>query len=178
LSQKILSDPNVDPKTYIEDPDMVRLEKFGHLLNWFGPVVLDHKGFSVLDKIRVLMQKEWFHGDINKQNAEDFLAGQSKGTFLVRTSVTEPKSPFTISKVNKKGKISHQRVHKHPDGTFEVQINYPNGKIKTEVSKDDSLIPFIRQLSTELNLENPCPGSRYRGLFLATKVEGYLSPND
>ena len=105
----MIAEPNTDPNP--SDPEMVRLEKFASIINWFGPVVLDHKGFSVLDKMRVLMQKEWFHGDIPKDAAEDLLAGQSKGCFLVRTSNTERNAPFTISKVNKKGKINHQRIH-------------------------------------------------------------------
>jgi hypothetical protein len=97
------------------------------------------------------MQKEWFHGDIDKQRSEDLLSGQPKGTFLVRTSTTSKSSPFTISKVSKKGKINHQRINRRPDGLFELQIVYQSsGKTKTEVSKDDSLVPFIKQLSSEL----------------------------
>eukprot|EP01114_Cavostelium_apophysatum_P014808 TRINITY_DN3928_c0_g1_i1.p1 TRINITY_DN3928_c0_g1~~TRINITY_DN3928_c0_g1_i1.p1 ORF type:complete len:545 (+),score=163.03 TRINITY_DN3928_c0_g1_i1:159-1793(+) len=191
--KKILTVPNMDPNK--ADPDVVKLEKFGHLLNWFGPIVVDTKEkshlsglldkiidsgkFSILDKIRVLMQKEWFHGDISKEAAEDLLSGQPKGTFLVRTSVTERQCPFTISKVTKKGgQINHQRIQKNHDGKFEVTIKFPNGKAVTEVSKDDLLVPFIRTLSGELYLENPCPGSKYRALFLQTKVEGYLATDD
>jgi len=170
--RKILASPNKDPNG--KDPDICQLEKFGHLLDWFGPIVIEHKGFSLLDKIRVLMQKEWFHGDISKETSEDLLSGQPKGTFLVRTSITERSSPFTISKVTKKGKINHQRIQKRQDGKFEVNIIYSNGKSAIEVSKDDLLVPFIRSLSSELYLENSCPGSKYKALFLQTKVEGYL----
>jgi len=175
--KKILTTPNKEPNP--KDPDVVTLEKFSHIINWFGPLIKEHKGFSILDKIRVLMQKEWFHGDIDKQRSEDLLSGQPKGTFLVRTSTTAKNAPFTISKVSKKGKINHQRINKRPDGLFEVQIVYQSsGKTKTEVSKDDSLIPFIKQLSDELYLEHACPGSVYRALFNATKVEGYLATDE
>lgn len=173
---KILAEQNTDPNP--SDSEMVRLEKFASIINWFGPIVLDHKGFSILDKMRVSMQKEWFHGDISKDAAEDLLAGQQKGTFLVRTSNTEKNAPFTISKVNKKGKINHQRIHKRPDGTFELTIKYPDGKTKVEESKDDLLVPFIRSVSSELYLQAPCPGSRYKSLFLQKNVEGYLSTDD
>jgi len=125
-----------------------------------------------------LMQKEWFHGDVSKDTAEALLSGQSKGTYLIRTSITEKNSPFTISKVTKKGKINHQRVQKRSDGKFEVAIKYSNGKSAVEESKDDLLIPFIRSLSGELYLEKECPGSKFKALFLHTKVEGYLSTDD
>lgn len=174
--KKILAIPNKEPNP--KDPDVVPLEKFAHVLNWFGPLIREHKGFSILDKIRVLMQKDWFHGDIDKQRAEDLLSGQPKGTFLIRTSTTSKNAPFTISKVSKKGKINHQRINKRPDGTFEIQIIYSNGKTKNEVSKDDSLIAFIKSLSDELYLEHSCPGSVYKALFLHTKVEGYLATDD
>jgi len=170
--KKILAEPNPHPKP--SEPDVVRLEKFGHIINWFGPLTLDHKGFSLLDKIRVLMMKDWFHGDISKETAEDLLAGQSKGSFLVRTSVTTKSSPFTISKMTKKGKINHQRIQKKDNGHFELQIKFPDGKTKTELSKDDLLVPFIKNLSSELYLTSPCPGSRFKSLFMETKVEGYL----
>jgi len=171
--KKILADESKDPNA--KDAFQVSLEQFGHLLNWFGPIIIDHKGFSILDKLKASMQKEWFHGIITKQIAEDLLSGQSKGTFLVRTSKTERDAPFTISKVNKKGKINHQRIHKKPDGSFELVIKFSETKNKSISSKDDLLVPFIRSVSGDLSLDNPCPGSIYRAIFNPTKVEGYLS---
>jgi hypothetical protein len=139
-----------------------------------------------------------------------------------RTSVTEKVSPFTISKVNKKGKINHQRVHKRPDGTFEISIKYPDGKSKTIDSRvcemhfwqqltstSSGLVSFFmfacagwpvgwlhshcgcwtrirnRYVVCSVNLVMTlnmfclaCPGSRYKALFLQTKVEGYLSTDN
>jgi len=126
--------------------------------------------------MKTCMQKEWFHGNITKETAEDLLAGQPKKTYLVRTSKTEKESPFTISKVNKKGEINHQRIHKRLDGSFELVVKFSSKKpSKTLESKDGLLVPFIRLAATDLNLETPCPGSIYRSIFNPTKVEGYLS---
>jgi len=97
--RKILVEPNPD---VISDPDIISIERFAMILNCFGPLRLDYKGFSFLDKIRVLMQREWFHGDIDQSRAENLLSGQPEGTFLVRISTTLRQYPFAISKVNKK----------------------------------------------------------------------------
>lgn len=175
--KKILTSPNKEPNP--KEPDVVYLEKYSQIIRWFGPVVKEQKGFSILDNMRVLMQKDWFHGDIEKQRAEDLLSGQQKGTFLVRASITSPMlSPFTISKVSKKGKINHQRILKNQDGNFEIQIVSSSKKTKTHVSKDDSLIPLIKEISDELYLKYSCPGSVYKSLFLQTKIEGYLATDE
>eukprot|EP01116_Phalansterium_solitarium_P018988 TRINITY_DN5181_c0_g1_i4.p1 TRINITY_DN5181_c0_g1~~TRINITY_DN5181_c0_g1_i4.p1 ORF type:complete len:536 (-),score=149.58 TRINITY_DN5181_c0_g1_i4:297-1904(-) len=155
-----------------ERQDVVTLEQLSHIVNWFGPITGGSS--SMLDKIRLLMQKDWFHGNIEKETAEDLLSGQAKGCFLVRTSHTVKQYPFTISKVNKKAQINHQRLFKRPDGLFEVQIQYPNGKTKTEVSKDDQLVNFIRALSKDLYLDSACPGSRFKSIFLEKREAGYL----
>jgi hypothetical protein len=47
----------------VEEPaEIVAAERFGFVVNAFGPVVVNHKGFSILDKIRSAMASEWFHG--------------------------------------------------------------------------------------------------------------------
>lgn len=44
----------------------------------------------ILDKIRSLLQKRFFHGDISTREAETRLAGKGVGTFLVRFSTSAP----------------------------------------------------------------------------------------
>jgi hypothetical protein len=124
--------------------------------------------------MRLLMQKEYFHGDASKEEAEDLLAGQPKGTFLVRVSYTNPSAPFTISKVSSKGNINHQRIQKHDDGTFEI-TKVSSDKKKNMKSDDDLMTNFIKSISSELGLATACPGSKYKSLFLHTPTEGYLN---
>jgi hypothetical protein len=45
------------------------------VINWFGPLEVNHKNYSIVDKIEAVMEKEWFFGDISKERAEDLLAG-------------------------------------------------------------------------------------------------------
>jgi len=172
--KKMLVEENSD--SVIADSEIVTIERFALMLNCFGPLRLDSKGFTFLDKVRVLMQREWFHGDIDQADAENLLASQPEGTFLVRISQTLRQYPFAVSKVNKKNKINHQRIQRKPDGTFELQITFANGKTKVETSKDDLLAPLIRAVAKDLFLNTPCAGSRYRSLFLAGRSEGYVDP--
>eukprot|EP01118_Nematostelium_gracile_P000928 TRINITY_DN1091_c0_g1_i1.p1 TRINITY_DN1091_c0_g1~~TRINITY_DN1091_c0_g1_i1.p1 ORF type:complete len:533 (-),score=127.27 TRINITY_DN1091_c0_g1_i1:144-1694(-) len=167
--RKIVADQNKDP--HAKEPFQVTLENFAHVLDWFGPL---RKDASLLEKIKSAMQKDWFHGNITRDVAEDLLSGQPNGTFLVRTSTTEKAYPFTISKVNKKGKINHQRIHRNKDGFFELTIKFSDTKVKTIVSKDDLLVPFIKLCSSDLSLEKHCPGSIYKSIFIEKKTEGYL----
>jgi hypothetical protein len=47
--KKILAEPNMEPNA--SDADAVKLEKFGHWVNWFGPIVLKPKSYSIMEKV-------------------------------------------------------------------------------------------------------------------------------
>jgi len=172
--KKIVAEPNPLSTANANDPFLVSLEKFAQVINWFGPLEVNHKNYSIVDKMEAVMEKEYFFGDISKERAEDLLAAEPKGTFLVRASITQPDKPFTISKVSKKGKINHQRISKEKDGSLTVNIVYPDGKEKKETQQDGALEKFVKKLTKELFLEKHCPGSPYRALFVKSSVEGYL----
>jgi len=94
----------------------VNIEKFGLLQKWFGNLKQTIKSVdtNIISIIGNVMKEPWFHGDLPRNTCEVLLSDyvKKKGTYLVRLSTTDPieKSPFTISKVNKKGKVNHQRV--------------------------------------------------------------------
>jgi len=102
--KKLVAEPNPLPTANANDPYLVSVEKFAQVINWFGPLEVNHKNYSIVDKMEAVMEKEWFFGDISKERAEELLAAEAKGTFLVRASITQPDKPFTISKVSKKRK--------------------------------------------------------------------------
>jgi len=82
------------------------------------------------------------------------------GDFLVRVSLSEPveKHPFTITKVNKKGVIFHQRIYYNEDVRSYMVLTkseqYP------QVSAD-SLIGLVKQLLDHKIVTQPCKRWNY-----------------
>ncbi|KAL6045575.1 Phosphoinositide-3-kinase, regulatory subunit 3a (gamma) [Balamuthia mandrillaris] len=60
--------------------------------------------------------ESWFHGDVTSQEAEDLLAGQAAGTFLIRFSTRRPH--FASSYVLEDGSVGHGLIEKNmrPNG--------------------------------------------------------------
>lgn len=96
---------------------------------------------------RPLTAASWFHGDIERPGSETLLEPQKPGTYLVRVSLTEPeKTPFTISKVGKDGKISHQRINLMKDRSgYYVYLKSSKGQKKIEAQGGlEALINTVR----------------------------------
>jgi serine/threonine protein kinase len=147
-----------------EDKFYVNVERFGSILNWFGPLARKKEWSPFLDSIREILQMAWFHGPIETVEAERRLRGHGSGFFLVRFS-TNPSHPgcFTISKVSA-NKVAHIRISHSAEG-FSVndEHTYP------------SLPELIAQISPALNLRSACPGSHYSHLFTKPDLGGYVS---
>ncbi len=93
----------------------VHLETFGTILNYFGPLKDPMAPEPFLDRLRGVVCKSWFHGDLQTKESERLLEGRPDGTFLIRYSNKVPGS-FTVSKIDG-GKTTHQRVsHKAGSG--------------------------------------------------------------
>jgi hypothetical protein len=138
---------------------VVSLEEFGKTLKWFGPITPpDHTppGQSFLDHIRIMLQKQWFHGKTDKEEAEARLSGKVAGTYLIRFSSVD--GFYTVSVLTPNRRIMHQRIEHVPGGPFIINQNgYP--------SLDD--------LIAGEGLHLACPGSQYQHLFLETQ-SGYV----
>lgn len=106
-------------------PDVVGLEAFGRLLQWFGPMT---RKTEWICPVREAMRQQWFFGDVDSKEAEKALSGRKKGTFLVRMSASHP-GQFTISKVASKG-INHQRFSYEPGKGFTLKTTKGTGKAK------------------------------------------------
>jgi len=146
--------------------EMVNIETWGNLLEWFGPLV----GFDqLLDDIVNLLKEAWFHGDLSAADAEKRIATfqKKKGSFLVRFSSREPGS-YAITVMSASGKLKHYRVYHKPG------LQYLIGKMECA-----SLHEIINNYGAELLLEKPCPGSPFADIFAAKKdiSVGYLVPS-
>mmetsp|Transcript_28558 Transcript_28558/g.71798 ORF Transcript_28558/g.71798 Transcript_28558/m.71798 type:complete len:494 (-) Transcript_28558:138-1619(-) len=157
-------------KKLMGNKNVVNLEKFGKLLAWFGPLV-PPKGSNVtpmLSKVHTILRSEWFHGDINNQEAEDRLNGQKYGCFLIRFSSVA--GCFTISSQSKEKRVIHQRIAHVPGEGF----HFWNKKYET-------LQDLIDKEKTKFKFKTPCPGSKYQYLFNTEKKQplpqhGYVIP--
>jgi len=135
------------------------MERFGLLLDWFGPLE------GVLDRILNAMSEDWFHGDIVKETADSKLSEfeGSKGTFLVRLSLNAPeKNPFSISMVSRSGQVVHIRINRKKK-TGKLRVSYKK-KSKVENIDADTIEELVNQSKSPLGLGKVCPGRKYNPL--------------
>jgi len=136
------------------------------VLSWFGPLVDLHYGVIILDKIRLMLIKKWFHGNITTKDAEICLLSKGPGAYLVRFSTSAP-GTYTLSKVSRDGSINHQRI---------VYQQLPNGQ--TGFSINNKMYPTLDALingeARELGLVAGCLGSKYSVLFVDLPTRGYM----
>jgi serine/threonine protein kinase len=151
--------------------EVVSIERFGELLDWFGPIVL-HRNRSpscpILDNIRTLLQEEWFHGDVPVQEAQRLL-GKEAGRYLVRFSSNSGcPGCFTISRITSRGQACHIRVM-HTNSRFSVADDRDFGSINE----------LIAQLGPALHLDKACKKpSRFRAIFAANEEHNEDSASD
>ena len=81
---------------------------------YFGPFYDRSTGAATLRWIKQLVKKAYYHGPIDRAEAEKRLAGQSDGTFLIRVSNNKADHPLTLS-LQRKG-VQHKRI-KHVYGS-------------------------------------------------------------
>jgi len=130
---------------------VVHIEKFGQICSWFGPLRTNADNCAMLNRIQNILSEKWFHGDITQDSSEDRLRDQLKGTFLIRFSSAP--GYFTLSHLNKKGQVNHQR------------ITYSDGQYTFWEEKYPTLLALLKDQRKKQSLVQPCPGSSYRKLF-------------
>jgi len=148
--------------TSTSEEGIVSVEKFGKILQLFGPIRDSTGRVTLLNKVTSLLRKPWFHGDLSTQDAVARLTPQRVGTFLVRFSSSQP-GCYTISKVAEPNTINHQRVI----------FSQGNGYIINNKSYS-SLEHLIDAATNELQVLESCPGSPYAQIFAHSKGSYYV----
>jgi len=152
----------LEPKRDEGGGETISIEQFGKLTDWFSmerPNTADGgKGEQrMLDQMRELLMKDWFHGEISTADANQKLSTLPGGTFLVRFSSTHAGS-YTISSVPVNGgNVKHQRVAYSRDKGYTLNA-LTRGRLEDIISDSD-------------NLYIPCPGSKYVSIFVETQSD-------
>jgi len=151
----------------------ISIERFSALLKWFGQMKQGQQ--DVLLRIQAVMAQPWFFGVLSASDSEEQLKlyKDRPGTFMVRLNMggSNPieKAPFTISRIDTRGKSVHTRIQvaKHGGG-FRIKVGTGTSKLKlTQTS------PVIEEFIKRLREEQPhlfgvpCPGWPFKVLFSA-----------
>jgi len=126
---------------------IVNIDYFGKALDWFGPLKSEK---HIALKIQQLLEQEWFHGDIDKEESYRRLKSHPPGTFLIRLSISE-RGRFSVSRVREldkgKGEVIHEVVQ-YKDGVFHYnKETFPDLQSVVEKWKP--------------KMKYPCPGSKF-----------------
>lgn len=159
--ESLLAIRNVEDGITYNDP-VVTIEKFGEILNWFGPILDPNTNeICLYDNVLNILRQPWFHGDINQSVAEDRIRGtRVTGSFLVRFSSMP--GYFTISQATN-NEIEHRRISHGYGNPFEF------GGITSP-----TLVGLIALIAEPLGLKHACPGSRFTKIFNSGNGGAYI----
>jgi len=154
----------------------VTIERFSQVTKWFGQLIRDDLR-TVIDEIHDAIQCPWFHGDISKDEAISVLMGQlqdvddkdkkhKNGIFVVRCSLSEPVhlNPFTISSLNSRGEIIHQRISAKAGRLF-IPTKDKDGK-DSEIATRKGLKALITEVEKNKSVKTAAPRTRYNEIWL------------
>jgi len=100
----------------------VTLAHFNQLVLWFGRFFDGEAARAALQLARSLLDEAWFHGAIDRPDAERRLLNRPENTFLMRLSTSKDDHPFTMSVLRQStlGLVpQHKRVrHVHGSGQY------------------------------------------------------------
>lgn len=167
---KPISAANRDATT--SNDDTVSMEQFGKMMDWFGPIRKDARAL-ILSRIREVLRRPWFHGDLPTVETEARIMTRDVGTFLVRFSNSAP-GVFAISKVAAPLKVNHLRVSRDqdPDNPFNFRF-----KLGNHIA--DSLEGLVELAANDYGLLFPCANPPYAYLFAEqAPVGSYVEGNE
>lgn len=152
---------------------LMSLSKFSRVLKWLGPLKRSD-GSTLGSNFFALINSHWFFGVVDGQNANNILASQKPGCFLVRlnTGAQCPieESPYTVSFVNEESQVNNARIMKVGD-KLQLQLSGTAVEADTVVQ----LIKAFKEID-DCTLDEPCPGSPFDYLWKVQGMPTYLTP--
>eukprot|EP01087_Luapelamoeba_hula_P021694 TRINITY_DN762_c0_g1_i9.p1 TRINITY_DN762_c0_g1~~TRINITY_DN762_c0_g1_i9.p1 ORF type:complete len:1141 (+),score=200.87 TRINITY_DN762_c0_g1_i9:21-3443(+) len=97
----------------------VHIERFGQIVNCFGPLK-PTTNKTILDTIRSILKKKWFHGDLSGHDAMKRIANAPMGTFIVRFSHSSNHCFASTIRVEE-SKVVHARINRTSEGKFYLE---------------------------------------------------------
>jgi len=154
----------------IVEHNVVTMERFSAILEWFGPFV---KGKKLLHNVHSAIKMKGFYGDITSDQMGILMAGKAIGSYAIRFSGQQP-GYFTITTLASKDNIQNYRVSHAPGKPYWLA--------------QDKTFPSLRKLvkhyKSELGLKHPLDNSKYSQLVLEFKegerenlYSGFFSSN-
>jgi len=92
--------------------DVMTMERFQRYFLWFGRW-FESPGEPLISEMVQLFQSPWYLHEIEASRAQMLLSGRPGGTFLVRLSLKDRRTPFALSFMPKgKSDPTHIRIHR------------------------------------------------------------------
>jgi hypothetical protein len=141
-------------------PDVVRIDKFGEILKFYGPA--DH---TFVHNVVEILKRPDFYGDLSTAEAENYLNSKTerKGAYVIRLS--SQLGNFTISKLGSQG-IIHNRIQYKPGKGYSTKFMTKKGAPKSYTDVP-SFAGLIEHLKSDMQLTKPIsnPQSPYQHIF-------------
>eukprot|EP01089_Gocevia_fonbrunei_P018415 TRINITY_DN6206_c0_g1_i1.p1 TRINITY_DN6206_c0_g1~~TRINITY_DN6206_c0_g1_i1.p1 ORF type:complete len:223 (+),score=59.27 TRINITY_DN6206_c0_g1_i1:163-831(+) len=129
--------------------DCVTLDNYAKVVKYFGPI--ENSGMNLINRVDDILQRLWFHGELDTDMTEAKLKGKPAGTFLVRFSSAA--GCFTISTKEESRRVKQFRITRSgADFIF-------NGKSYRTL--EELMVANGRSMS----LKQPCPDSPFTKIY-------------
>jgi len=100
---------------------MMTMERFQHNFLYFGRW-FESPGEPLIDEMVKLFQAPWYFHEMDSAKAQSLLTGRAGGTFMIRLSLKDHRTPFALSwMVKGKGKICHNRIYRLSHNPFDAE---------------------------------------------------------
>jgi len=162
----------------------IDIERFGLILQWYGPLTSTPNRGNFFDKIESILKNKWFHGELSSKEAENLLLARNekfKCDFIVRASL-HPQYPFTMSRIEGtklKKSFAHYRIaYNRTTGEYSMTFEAKGGG--RQDIRADNLATFVKIARSILGLKKPIPSTNYSHIFIQhitqTPDSNYIVP--